>query len=258
MPIKNLAPLDEMQAPYETDPPRTDAVSIPAIIARASRDPMVDVEKLDRLLQMHERMQTREAERLFYEKLAAAQAEMTPIRVDSENSDTKSKYASYVAVDRAIRPIYARHGFALTFTTDESPAADMIVMVCDVAHIGGFTKRYRLPLPADGKGAKGGSVMTRTHATVSATTYGQRALAKMIFNLAIDPDDDGNAAGQQAPQTGYITPAQVDELLALADELGVDKAAFCRLGRVNSFAEIPANQYAAAKNMLLRKKKAPK
>ena len=52
-------------------------------------------------------------------------------------------------------------------------------------------------MPADGKGAKGGDVMTKTHATGSAMTYGQRYLVKMIFNIAVGADDDGRAAGAQ-------------------------------------------------------------
>src|SRR5262245_59359649 len=41
----------------------------------------------------------------------------------------------------------------------------------------------------------GGDVMSRTHATASVISYGMRYLAVMIFNLSIDRDDDGNAAG---------------------------------------------------------------
>ena len=46
-----------------------------------------------------------------------------------------------------------------------------------------------------GKGAKGGDVMTKTHAFGSGTSYGMRYLLKMIFNVAIgEEDDDGNSA----------------------------------------------------------------
>src|SRR5262245_41093248 len=48
----------------------------------------------------------------------------------------------------------------------------------------------------------GGDVMSRTHATASACSYGMRYLATMIFNLSIDRDDDGNAAGGK-PKSAY-------------------------------------------------------
>ena len=54
-------------------------------------------------------------------------------------------------------------------------------------------------MPIDTKGARGGDVMTRTHATGSALTYGKRYLLIAMFNLAIEEDDDGNAAGGRRP-----------------------------------------------------------
>jgi hypothetical protein len=58
-------------------------------------------------------------------------------------------------------------------------------------------------MPADGKGAKGGDVMTRTHATGSALSYGMRYLLKMIFNVAVgEDDDDGNDADEPRKPKG--------------------------------------------------------
>jgi hypothetical protein len=59
-------------------------------------------------------------------------------------------------------------------------------------------------MPVDGKGARGGDVMTKTHAMGSGISYGMRYLLRMIFNLAIDQDDDGNAAG------GLIRPGRAE------------------------------------------------
>lgn len=42
--------------------------------------------------------------------------------------------------------------------------------------------------------------MTKTHAMGSGVSYGMRYLLRMIFNLAIDQDDDGNAAGARTRQ----------------------------------------------------------
>ena len=166
-----------------------------AVIERAARDPTVDVDKLDRLLQMREREHARIAERAFNEALAAAQAEMDAVRADADNSQTRSRYASYAALDRAVRPIYTRHGFGLTFDTGDAPGAEQARIVCEVSHIGGHTRRYHLDMPVDGKGARGGDVMTKTHAMGSGITYGRRYLLGMVFNLVTAKDDDGNAAG---------------------------------------------------------------
>ena len=45
-----------------------------------------------------------EAEQAFNEAMTRAQAEMRPVARDANNPQTRSKYASYVALDRALRP----------------------------------------------------------------------------------------------------------------------------------------------------------
>jgi hypothetical protein len=171
------------------------------MIERAARDPSIDIDKLDRLLLMRERENARVAEQAFNIALADAQTEMQPVNTDSDNPQTRSRYASYAALDRAVRPIYAGHGFALSFNTADAPGPEQARIVCDVSHVGGHTRRYHIDMPVDGKGAKGGDVMTKTHAMGSGISYGMRYLLRMIFNLAIDQDDDGNAAGGR-PNSG--------------------------------------------------------
>ena len=171
-----------------------------AMIERAARDPSIDIDKMDRLLLMRERENARVAEQAFNTALAEAQTEMQPIGVDSNNDQTRSRYASYAALDRAVRSIYTQHGFGLTFNTEDAPGESQARIICDVCHTGGHTRRYRIDMPVDGKGAKGGDAMTKTHAMGSGISYGMRYLLRMIFNLAIDQDDDGNAAG------GCMTP----------------------------------------------------
>ena len=94
-----------------------------------------------------------------------------------------------------MRPIYTKHGISLSFDTADGAPLDYVRIVCYVSK-GGFSRTYHVDMPADGKGAKGGDVMTKTHATGSAISYGQRYLLKMIFNVSTgEADDDGNAAG---------------------------------------------------------------
>lgn len=171
----------------------SESASILTIIERASRDPSVNIDKLDRLLQMQERVQARQAQVEYDNAMAAAQEEIKRIAADKDNNQTKSQYATLAAVDRAIRPIITRHGFSVTFSSGEAPA-DLVRLLATVAHRGGHREVFRLDMPADGKGAKGGDVMTKTHATGAAITYGKRYLHGMIWNLAIGEDDDGNGA----------------------------------------------------------------
>lgn len=190
------------------------------LLTRLATDPAVDVTKIGALLDMQERVMRRNAEQAFNEAMSAAQQQMRPVAADANNPQTKSRYASYAALDRALRPIYTDQGFGLSFTTGDSGAADMVRVVCHVSHGAGFARDYHIDMPADGKGAKGGDVMTRTHATGSAVSYGMRYLLKMIFNVAVgEDDDDGQRAGGKAQAS---TPAGFDDwwsdMTATADE----------------------------------------
>ena len=227
-----------------------DANSIMAIITRAATDPTVDIDKLERLGAMYERMKSREAEQAFNEAMTAVQTEMRPIAADANNPQTRSKYASYLALDRAMRPIYTKHGLSLSFNTADGAPEGYVRVVCDVAK-GGYSKPYHVDMPSDGKGAKGGDVMTKTHAAGSAFTYGQRYLIKMIFNIAVGEDDDGNRAG--AGQ--LISTDQVAELQSLIEEVSANKALFLEWLGVGSLQEIPVKRYAQAVKALNDKRR---
>ena len=154
----------------------------------------VAVEVLRELLELRAVEKARMAREMFYAELSAAQKEMRPVSADASNPQTRSKYASYAALDNAVRPIYTRHGFALSFDTADATLPENVRVICNVSHAAGHEHLYHVDMPADGKGAKGGDVMTKTHAVGAGISYGMRYLLKMVFNIAVGEDDrDGNA-----------------------------------------------------------------
>lgn len=220
------------------------------VIRRASTDPAVDVEKMERLMAMHERLMMRQAEAHFNEAMTAAQTEVRPIAADASNPQTKSKYASYLALDRSLRPIYTKHGFSLSFDTSDSPAPDHVRILCYVGHKSGHTRTYRCDMPADGKGAKGGDVMTKTHAAGAAFTYGQRYLMKMIFNIAVGEDNDGNTKGDGNTK---INAEQKERLIALMKETNTDTIRFLKYMGVETLDDLTSKQFPDAYAALIKK-----
>jgi len=206
-----LAPTEpEVFAPKATLvlPARNEIATVLHAITAAANDPNVDIDKMERLLGMHERMHARANEQKFNAAMTKAQAAMAPISADAVNPQTRSTYASFAQLDRVLRPIYTKNGFALSFDTDDSPKENHIRVLCYVSHAAGHVRTYRCDMPADGKGAKGGDVMTKTHAQGSAMTYSQRYLLKLIFNVAIgENDDDGNGAGSNPSDVRQATDA---------------------------------------------------
>ena len=103
-----------------------DNVTMISVISRAASDPTVDIEKLERLMAMKERMDAKEAETAFNDAMSDAQARIRPISADLTNPQTRSKYASYAKLDGKLRPIYTDSGFSLSFDTDDSPKEDHV------------------------------------------------------------------------------------------------------------------------------------
>lgn len=246
--------------------PQAAAVPSPAnslleVILRAGSDPNFDVDKFERLVAIQQVEQDRQdkrdereaelaAEAAFNAAMAEVQAKMVRVKATLENAQTRSVYADYAAMDRMLRPLYSAAGFGLSYGEEDSPKNDHVRVFCLVTHTvpgakRGFTRKYHTDMPADGKGAKGGDVMTKTHATGSAFTYGQRYLLKMIFNIAVSKDDDGNAASNTA---ATITALQLQELEALIAEVNANAANVCRACKppVESLAEMTQSQFEKA------------
>lgn len=228
-------------------PAVTEVTALIQAIERAAVNPAVDVDKMERLFALQERMLARNAEAQFNSALTAAQSEMGRISADATNPQTKSKYATYGKLDSVLRPIYTKHGFSLSFDEGTATKVDHVMVVCYVAHTSGHSRRYQKEMPADGKGAKGGDVMTKTHASGAAMSYGMRYLLKGIFNVAIgEEDNDGNGTDRSM----YITEDQAKELKAKIKTVGANEVQFMKFLKVEKLADLPAKKYAAAMQAL--------
>lgn len=201
-----------------------------------------NIELAERMLAMQERVQARNAEAEFNIAMTECQSQMRRIAADANNKQTNSKYATYGKLDAVLRPIYTAQGFSLSFSDADSPKAEHVRVVCIVRHRSGHKETHYKDMPADGKGAKGGDVMTKTHAAGAAQSYGMRYLLKGIFNVAIGEEDtDGNMPGDM------LTLDQITELTDLAKEKDVNQKRFYEYMQVTCLAEVRAKDYQKAK-----------
>lgn len=191
--------------------------SLLTIIERIALNPQVDIDRLERLLALRERMEdreyNREAERQFDEAFAAAQAEMPRVVKNSFNPQTKSRYASLDAVLVAVMPSLTKRGLCLSFSRDPTPPEGFIIVTARVAGYG-FSRTWSRPTPVSSTGLRGNQNMTPTHADASAESYGKRYLCNSIFALSIgEDDDDGNGAWERhAPPAEEGAPAPRSEM----------------------------------------------
>lgn len=176
------------------------ATSILSVIERAARSPDVDVEKMERLFALQERIVAREAETAFNAAMQAAQSEMPRIKRDAENRQTQSLYARLESVNQKVVPIYTKHGFSLSFGSADCPLEGHIRITCLVSHSAGHSRTYQCDVPLDLTGMKGTQNKTATHAFGSTMSYGRRYLTLLIFNISLTNEDtDGNAGDAHHP-----------------------------------------------------------
>jgi hypothetical protein len=175
------------------------------------------IDVIERLAALQEKAMSREALIDFNEALNRVQEKIKRIAPDLENPDKKSKYASYAAIDRVIRPIYSAEGFSLSFTHADSPKPDHVRIVCRVS-LRAHVEMYQIDMPVDTTGPKGTAMMTKTHATAASDSYGKRYLVKDIFNIAIGEEDrDGNAI------TFSVLDERLDWIESCRDETELQK-----------------------------------
>lgn len=231
---KQIELAGEARVPAEI---RTMGDGILSVIARAAADPNVDIDKLERLLEMQERVLARDAKGAFTAALAAMQL---PEIAERGKGHGNIKYALWEDINEEIKPILAEHGFALSFKIRNE--GSQVVVTGILSHVGGHSEETELALPTDNSGSK-----NAVQAVGSSTSYGKRYTAQALLNLTSrGEDDDGRKAG--AGPT--IAENQVCDLEALIQEVGKDKKRFlaylrangCRCG--DTLESIPAADYA--------------
>lgn len=233
----------------------TESSAIIGMIERAARDPNVDIDKMERLLLMQERVIARQAKTNFDAALAEMQQELPVIekrgKIEIREKDSSGKrtgdvqqstaYARWEDINEAIKPILTRHGFALSFRT--GLAEDGRVKVTGIlSHRDGHREETTMVLQHDSTGSK-----NAVQAVGSSTSYGKRYTAAALLNLtARGEDDDGKAADQ--PET--LSDEQVREIFDLLTTTGSDLAGFLKVMKVEGLTEIPAAKFDDIKKLI--------
>lgn len=201
---------NELATKQENLPAQTaDVAAIINVIERAAMNPQVDIDKMERLLEMQERILNRQAAAEFAAALAAMQAELPSIAerggIKDRSGNVQSTYALWEDINEAIKPVLTKHGFALSFRTDFSSG---ITVTAVLSHRCGHSESTSIVLPSDTSGSK-----NSVQAIGSSVSYGKRYTASALLNLTSHgEDDDGYAAGG-SPVAEAIVEMQAAETL---------------------------------------------
>lgn len=218
------------------------------VIARAASDPNIDVEKMERLLAMQERMMAKQAEMEFNQDFTVMQAEMPRIKKNGQiviREVLQSRFAKFEDIDTVIRPIMSKYGFSLSFNSKQAPDGQKVVIYATLAHKAGHSIPGEIPLAVDASGSK-----NNVQGVGSTISYGKRYLATMLLNLVFEGEDDD---GQSAGRGPLITEDQVNWVRDTLLATNSDEARFLKFMDAKSVTMIPAKSFAKAETMLVKK-----
>lgn len=180
-----------VQTMSDTQPVVVDPVV--SMIERVALDPNVDISKLEKMLEMKERMDAHKAKEAFAAAFAAASANFPTIPLNGKGHNNKP-YALLKDILSATRPVLSEFGLALNFSIDSGEA---IIVTAKLMHKEGHSETTSITLPRDASGSK-----NAVQAVGSSQTYGQRYTAQAILGLSLgdDMEDDGRGAGAPPSQ----------------------------------------------------------
>jgi len=194
-------------------PPSNSPSTILTLIERVALDPCADVEKLERMMTMYERLKAKEAELEFN----AAKGRILKKLVDSKIVKNRSalyeiekgkpqrgtyeafKYAPLEEIDRHLRPLLAEENMDLSYS-DEPRNGGGILIRGRLKHLpGGHYEDSFMSAPPDTTGGK-----SNVQSVGSTNSFLRRYVACNIFNIVVVGDDD-DGTGRTIDETQMKT-----------------------------------------------------
>lgn len=191
----------------------SETAAILSIIERAARDPNVDIEKMQRLMDMQDKVRADRAKIAY----AAAFAEMQPNlpEIPEHGKGHGSTYALWEDINELVKPVLAEHGFGISFRTGRD--GQSIAVTAVLSHRDGHREETTMLLPLDTSGSK-----NAVQAVGSSTSYGKRYTASALLNLTSRGDDDDGKKGGGKAVDPTLPPSKSSASLKRKDENGQD------------------------------------
>ena len=168
------------------------------------------------------------------------------------NSFGKYHYRSCEDIVEAVKPILAKHGYALVISDEMSMLGDRFYVHATAKVMNGTdviaeaSAYAREPLTKKG--------MDESQITGAASSYARKYALNGLFAIDDTKDADTLSPDQNAPTV--ITEQQVADLEAMIEEVGANREQFLKWAGVDAPAKILSNNYQIAINALEAKRKA--
>ena len=201
--------------------------AIMQMIERVVLNPEADMDKLDKMLDMQERILNRNAKQAFTADLAAMQSEL-PLVGKAGEGHNKAKYAKLEDINEAIRPTLQKYGFAVTFRIKQTEK--LLTVIAILSHRLGHSEDTDLMLPLDTSGSK-----NAVQAVGSTISYGKRYALCALLNISTGDDTDGNLPPQEQLTLNDDEVKRIRGALIVSDYNELD---FCKAAGIKQLEDM--------------------
>lgn len=215
-------PASTAVAAYTPPPLPADATplqqTLHAIIA-ATRDASISVDKMERMLDLQERLMAADAKREFDYQMSALQPALPVItkkgmitirdKNDKDKIIQQTPFARFEDIQKSILPILSRFGFALTHRHGRT-AEGLVFVTSVLSHATGHREETTISMQVEQSGSK-----NPVQGVGSSLSYGYRYNTKALLNLIYEGEDDDAQAAGGTPEPTTIDADQVKKLQAL-------------------------------------------
>lgn len=240
--------------PIATPPVLTEETVLLQIISRAAQDKTIDLDRMERLMVMHERMNAKRAEQQFEEAMARFKTTAPKILKDKHvyfesrkegSTATDYHHASLGAVCEAIIGGLGEQRINHAWELERKEAR--IFVTCVLKGYGHST-RTTLDGPPDTSGNK-----NPVQQVTSTITMLERYT--LLAAVGMGTHDQPDATGTNGTPVEYITEKQIADLEALITEVGANKIALLNWLKLPELGHIRASNYSACVQSLEQKRK---
>jgi hypothetical protein len=202
-----------------------------------------NVNALEKMCDLYERMQDRNAQRQFTEAFVALQAEL-PVIVATSTIPNRGKYEKFEDVMRVVSPLLVKHGFTVSFSMDFKDTR--VLEICTLKHIGGHSQSNSFAV-------RTGRADSDTQADCKAATTAKRNALLNCLNIVIRQDAYQNEDSDASLDGSPLKPEQVLYLKELIKDAKPDMARLLAFAGAASVEEIGSARYDEVVAMLHKK-----
>lgn len=198
----------------EVTPPSA-ADQLVAVIDRAARDPDYDVDKLERMFSLHEKLRAEQAQQAFAQAFVALQMELPPIEatkiIPDKNGKERSRFTPYVEMMAIIRPLLRKNNFAIT--RSQSMDANTVTESLTLIHAGGHSKTNTFTVRR-GNGPPGTSTEQGDGSAASfALRYALRDALDLVFIGPEKVEDETKLGEALTPEDAVMLRARTQAVV---------------------------------------------